>query len=62
VWKKVFHSVENWGGNFPCRGKNRPDFSTLWKKVFHTVENPAAGPQVHPRISRVRSLRVPMLR
>jgi hypothetical protein len=43
LWKKVFHSMENFPENFPTHGKNRADFSILWKKVFHTMEKTAGG-------------------
>jgi hypothetical protein len=39
LWKKVFHSVENFGR---WRGGGWV-FSTVWKKVFHGVENVGGG-------------------
>ncbi|NLG33951.1 MAG: TatD family hydrolase [Lentisphaerae bacterium] len=50
AWKKVFHSVEKIGGNFPQHGKNGAEFSTAWKKSFHGVENPEACPLPPPGI------------
>ena len=46
AWKKVFHSVEKTGENFPRCGKNGAEFSTVWKKSFHGVENGPPPPGI----------------
>ncbi len=47
LWKKVFHTMEKPGPDFPHHGINPPGFSTPWKKVFHNVENPPPPGVLH---------------